>query len=79
MVEINEIDIYLNFLFDEMIVVEQDIDKVLHLLMIHVVNVNIETKVPIMLQQMNKYQILMLDYSKMNRSFEFLFNKNLYC
>ncbi len=79
MVEINEIYIYLDFLFDEMIVVEQDIDKVLHLLMIHVVNVNIGTKVPIMLQQMNKYQILMLDYSKMNRSFEFLFNKNLYC
>lgn len=66
MVEINEISIDWDFLFDRMIFVKQYIDKILHLLMIHVENVNIETKIPIMLQQMNKYQILLLDYSKIN-------------
>ena len=43
------------------------LDKVLHLLMIHMVNMNIVTKFPIMLQQMNKYQILLLDFSKINK------------
>jgi hypothetical protein len=65
MVVINERYIYEGFLFDKMIVVRQDIDRAPHLLRMHVADMNIETNIPIVLQQMNRYRISVLDSSKM--------------